>query len=647
VVHSAERQVNETVSEVAPTHGVIRFDAFEVDFRKGEVRKHGYKVRLQDQPFRILQILLEHPGELVTREEIQRRIWPADTFVDFEKGLNNAIRKLRDALGDSAEEPRFIETHSGRGYSFIGTVTATDGASQKGKAVRPVEVRVPAPSRSLYPRVAFGAVVVLVLVATLFGFDVGGVREHWLARASSPAIHSLAVLPLANLSNDPSQEYFSDGMTDALITDLAQISSLKIISRTSTMQYKQTRKSLPEIARELNVDGIIEGTVQRSGDRVRITAQLIAGTSDKHLWTDSYERDVRDVFALERDVTADVARQIQAHVSTQNQSPTAAHQATNLKALEAYLQGKYHLDREGRGGGDEESRRAAEYFQQAIDADPNFAPAFVGMSQAHGGLLIGSAEDITVSKKYAERAVELDPSYPDARAWLGTLKWQPYLDWQGAEREFRLAIALDPNNANAHDALGQLLNDIGRLDEGLRESQRAQELDPNQDHLSDALWRRRDYDGALTIERMMLNNHPNDGYLHLSLFQSYAQMGMKKEAIEELEKVWRLFGFAEVATHMAQAYDVTGYQGAIRQCAQDTEQLQATNRVFLPANLADMYAILGEKDRAFYWLREANEHREIASVDPGVSLVKTDPLLDSLRSDPRYKELLQRAGLPP
>lgn len=241
MVDSAPRRGTETVSEVAPSHGVIRFDAFEVDFRKGEVRKHNFKIRLQDQPFRILQILLEHPGDLVTREEIQRRLWPADTFVDFEKGLNNAIRKLRDALGDSADEPR-----------FIGSMTATGIGVRSEEVVSPVEVSAPARSRTLYRRLTIGAVMVLAFAVTLFGFDVGGVRERWSTRASSPVIHSLAVLPLQNLSNDPNQEYFSDGMTDALITDLAQIGSLKIISRTSTMQYKQTKKSLPEIARELN-----------------------------------------------------------------------------------------------------------------------------------------------------------------------------------------------------------------------------------------------------------------------------------------------------------------------------------------------------------------------------------------------------------
>jgi tetratricopeptide (TPR) repeat protein len=259
---------------------------------------------------------------------------------------------------------------------------------------------------------------------------------------------------------------------------------------------------------------------------------------------------------------------------------------------------------------------------------------------------MGSREDAEISMKSAERAVELDPSNSDARVALGSVKWQPYLDWQGAEWEFRLAVALDPNNANAHDGLGGMLSEIGRLDEGLRDSQRAQELDPNQDHLSDALWRRRDYEGSLAILRMMINRHPNDGYLHLSLFQSYSQMGIHKEAIEELQKFLRLFGFAEVAAHVQRAYSVFGYQGALRQCAQETEQLQAAKRIFVPGYLAELYAMLGDKDRAFYWLREGYEHRDRIAVDGGVSLVKTDPLLDPLRSDPRYKDLLRRAGLP-
>ena len=282
----------------------IRFGVFELDPESGELRKQGLKVRLQEQPFQILQILLERPGNVVTREELQQRVWPANTFVDFDQGLYNATKKLREALGDSADTPRYVETLSRRGYRFIGTVNGNGSATLPAAKVPPKSptAETHASRRKLQLAIALGLGTAALLGAVL-SVTPANLWQRLLGKGTVPQIRSLAVLPLQNLSADPEQEYFSDGMTDALITDLAQIGSLKVISRTSSMQYKQTKKSLPEIARELNVDGIIEGTVQRSGDRVRITAQLIHGPTDKHLWANSYERDLRDVFALERDAS--------------------------------------------------------------------------------------------------------------------------------------------------------------------------------------------------------------------------------------------------------------------------------------------------------------------------------------------------------
>jgi TolB-like protein/DNA-binding winged helix-turn-helix (wHTH) protein/Flp pilus assembly protein TadD len=616
-----------------------------VDFRNGEIRKNGSRIRLQDQPFRILQILLEHPGELVTREELQRQIWPADTFVDFEKGLNNAIKRLRDALGDSAEQPRFIETHPKRGYRFIGSATVIEGtvraeAVANGKAV--TLTRVPAP----YRRLAIGTILFLAFVVIFFGLDVGGFRQRIWVKGDSPVIHSLAVIPLANLSNDPNQEYFSDGMTDALITDLAQIGSVKVISRTSSMQYKQTRKSLPEIARELNVDGIIEGTMQRSGDRVRITAQLIHGPSDKHLWANSYERDTRDMFALERDLTEEIARQVRARLRIPSDAPLAQSLPVSPKALDAYLQGNYYLTRGERGFNDDEKKKAAEYFQQAIDAEPGFVPAYIGLADAHDNRRLGSSEDTAIKRKAAEKALALDPSSSRGLEILADIKWSDF-DWSGAEQEYRRAVALNPNSVSAHDGLGTFLPAMGRLDEALRESLLAQELDPNEDHLSNILCMRGEYDRAIELLQRIATSHPDDGMAHYNLYRAYVQRGAHKEAVEELVKAFNLFGMSDLASNLQRAFAAFGWLGAMRQFAKDMDSLQAAGRVFVPENLAVAYVALGDKDRAFYWLEQGYDHRELASHDWGVMILKVDPLLAPLRSDPRFKDLLRRMGLPP
>jgi TolB-like protein/DNA-binding winged helix-turn-helix (wHTH) protein len=620
--------------------GHFRVGPWLVEPGLNTVSRNGTDIRLTPKVMEVLACLADHAPKPVSKEELLQTIWP-DTFVGDDV-LKGSISELRRVFEDDAKHPRIIQTIAKRGYRLMVPVEPVNGEQDKSPTVRSLDP--PKKRRSWWTVALVSSSLVGLLLILGAAFNMHILRDRLAGKSASPQIRSIAVLPLENLSGDPAQEYFVDGMTDALITDLAQISSVRIISRTSSMQYKQTKKSLPEIARELNVDGIVEGTVQRSSDRVRITAQLIQGISDKHLWANSYERDMRDVFALERDVTEDIARQVRAQLTRLDQTPSQQVRPVNAKALEAYLQGNYHLYEQGRGFGDEEKRKAAEYFQRAIDADPNFAPAFVGMAQAHENLLIGS--NSTVRMRAAERAVEIDPAYSDARVVLGWVKWQPYLDWQGAEQEFRHAIALNPNNSNAHDGLAGLLGAMGRLDEALREGQIAQELDPNQDHLSDALWRRRDYDGTIAIQRMMLKRHPDDGYLHEYLFETYTVKGMHEEAIQEGQQALRLFGLSEAAARVQHAFTIAGYRGAIRQVATEFEDLQATKQAFLPGNLAHFYTILGEKDRAFYWLQQAYEHREMIGIDGGLYCMKTDPMYDPLRSDPRFKDLLRRMGLP-
>jgi len=488
-------------------------------------------------------------------------------------------------------------------------------------------------------------VLLVIAAATSFAFNTLGLRDRLASGASHIKIQSLAVIPLANLSGDPTQEYFSDGMTDALITDLAKIGSVKVISRTSSMQYKQTRKSLPEIARELNVDGIVEGTVQRSGDRVRITAQLIHGPSDKHLWADSYERDTRDFFALERDVTADIARQIQVRLRTPEQGSPGQPRPVDPKVLEAYLQGTYHLNQYGKGGGDEEKSKAAEYFQQAIDADPNFAPAWDGLANSHFMLSWSSRQDAELVEREEERAVQLDPNFAEARSMLAVLKWGRW-DFHGAEDDLRQVLALNPNNADAHDMFGQLLAMTGRPEEGLKECRVAQQLDPMGDHLRQALQNAGEYDRAIAEAQRILQSDPNNGFVHDALYSSYANKGMYKEASEEAEKVMVLFGYPDSATRVHHVLVTSGGREAIRQYAHELERLMTEKRGFFPGHVAAAYAIVGDKDRAFYWLEEEYKHYDVDGTDYPLESLKINHTLDSLRSDPRYKDLLRRIGLP-
>jgi TolB-like protein/DNA-binding winged helix-turn-helix (wHTH) protein len=367
--------------------GPLRFGVFELDLRAGELRKRGLQVRLQAQPFCVLAMLLEHAGEVVTREDLQKKLWPADTFVDFDHGLNKAINKIREALGDSAESPRFVETLTRRGYRFLAEVKVADAdpVRSPGIAAQPHPKTGPrdpsdlpgklATPRHLLPPLAWkiSVAALLLLMASFAAW-----KLHSRNRPS-PVIRSLAVLPLENLSSDASQDYFADGMTDELISDLGQISALRVISRTSVMAYKHARKPLPQIARELNVDAVVEGTVLRSGDRVRITAQLIDASADKHLWSQSYEGELRDTLALQSMVARAIADQIQITVNPQEQAALKNVKVVNPEAYESYLKGRYFWNKRTAGG----LKVALAYFNQAIDEDPNYAQAYSGLADTY------------------------------------------------------------------------------------------------------------------------------------------------------------------------------------------------------------------------------------------------------------------------
>src|SRR5580704_8735455 len=351
---------------------------------------------------------------------------------------------------------------------------------------------------------------------------------------------------------------------------------------------------------------------------------------------------MRDVFALEQEVTADIAHHVQAHLPPQNQTPPAEPRPVNVKALEAYLQGSYHLHRFSRGSGDDEKRRASDFFQQAIDADPGFALAFNGMADAHYNLLQSSREDVAIVGRAARRAVELDPALSDAWVTLAQLKFELEWDWPGAEQDFRRAIALSPNNARAHDYFSDFLYAMGRLDEGWRESQIAQQLDPLNDHLSNAFVWQGQYDRAIEVLVRMTESHPDDGYLHAGLYRCYGRKGMYKESIQELEKAATLFGLKETAARIHRTFAIAGYRAAMREWAKELEHLTATNQIFAPVNTAEGYAAAGDNDRAFYWLERAYTNREVVGTDVPLPRLKLALLLEPLRPDPRYQDLLRR-----
>jgi TolB-like protein/DNA-binding winged helix-turn-helix (wHTH) protein/Flp pilus assembly protein TadD len=632
----------------------VCFDVFEADLRSGELRKQGIKIKLHHQPFQVLTMLLQHPGEVVTREELKSKLWPFDTFVDFDVGLNSAVKKLRDALGDSAEMPRYVETLPRLGYRFIGSLG--DASSSRGEhapgfpgrvvveqsaaASEAVVTEVPALSGVSRRWTLWTTAGVLAgLLVLLVGFDVGSWREKLLARATPVHIHSIAVLPLENLSGDATQDYFTDGMTDALITELAQISSLRVISRTSVMRYKATRKPLPDIAKELNVDGIVEGSVVRSAERVRVNAQLIEAATDRHLWASMYERSPGDVVILQSEVARAIANAIQIQLTPQEQARLTRVQPVDPQAYEAYLKGRYFWNKRG----EDSVRKGINYFQQAIQRSPNYALAYAGLAEAYiVSFDVPPQEQFSAAKAAARRALEIDDNLAEAHnALAASLFWYDW-DWTGAEKEFQRALALNPNYAMAHQWYGQFQHAVGRPN-WAAEVKRAGELDPLSLVTAGGGWyiESGEYDLAIETARKKLELDPNSPLPYLYLGRAYTRKGMYRDAIAEIQKGVSLSGGAPgPLSALGYTYGVSGNRDeALKILPQLT--LLSKRRYVSPYDIALVYVGLGEKDRAFDWLQKAVADRSI----PLVSL-RTGEEMDSLRSDPRYTELLDRIGLP-
>jgi TolB-like protein/DNA-binding winged helix-turn-helix (wHTH) protein/Flp pilus assembly protein TadD len=615
------------------------FGVFEVNLCAGELRKHGMRVRLQEQPFQVLTMLLEHPGQVVSREELQKKLWAADTFVDFDHGLNKAINKIRDALGDSAESPRYVETVARRGYRFLAEVKVVEpGSSAEPQAKGPSGRQA---ASTVRPQGTPSAVWKLGSIVTLLMLILAGWAIYPRKHASA-AIRSLAVLPLENLSGDASQDYFADGMTDELIADLGQISALRVISRTSVMPYKSARKPLPQIARELGVDAVVEGTVLRSGNQVRITAQLIEAVADKHLWAHSYEGDLSDTLALQNQVARTIAEQIRINLNAQEQAALKKLTVVNPEAYEAYLKGRYFWNK--RTG--ESLKKAVEYFNAAIAKDPGYAQAYAGLADSYALLgnsdLLSPRDAYPKAKAAASRALELDNSLGEAHTslafCLGDFEW----NWDAAEKEFLQAIALDPSYATAHQWYAMQLRIVGRFDEAVAEIRKAESLDPLSLIISadvaDVLFASRRYDESVQQSRKAIDLDPEFAIAHYELGQALAQKRIFSEAIEELEKANRLSGGdATCIAVLAYAHAASGRTDEARKLL-DKLKKEPNRRFSYPADEALIYASLNDNDGAMALLEKTyNDHFD--------AQVLRSPAFDSLRSDPRFQELLRRMGL--
>jgi TolB-like protein/DNA-binding winged helix-turn-helix (wHTH) protein/Flp pilus assembly protein TadD len=628
------------MSASAPTACVIRFDSFELDIRAGELRKRGIRLRLQGQPLQVLATLLKHAGDLVTREELRSEIWTADTFVDFDHSLHNAIARLREVLGDSAEMPRYIETLPRRGYRFIAPVEEVQAlriGGENGNKTGDAVVVAPRPKR--------GGVLILTLISCgAIGLAGWAAWQHFSAKSTVVPIRSIAVLPMQNLSGDAAQEYFADGMTDNLITDLAKVGALRVTSRTSVMRYKGTKKALPEIARELNVDAIVEGSVIRSGQRVRVTAQLLRALTDQHLWAETYDRDVGDILRLQGEVADAIAQQVRAQLTPMQQSQ--AH-TVNPGAYDAYLRGRLYFVNEFTKP--DSLKKAQAYFEESIQKDPGFALAYAGLADTYVYMAFAGTlpkdQAYRSAKDALAKATALDDSIGEAHDTLGVLSYVFDWDWDTADREFNRAIALAPSYSCVHEDRAIFLALIGRRAEALAEITKIDQLDYGSSAAhteSMTYYGLRDYPDLIEASRRALLLDPKDWYQHYTLGVGYEGTGKLLEAISEYQKAVELSaGDQDSTAALAHAFVAIGRRAEAEKILHDFERKSKSAHVS-PYLMATMFASLGDKDRAFDFLEKAYQERSL-NLPWGL---KADSRIDNLRSEPRFQALMRQVNFP-
>lgn len=617
-----------------------KFDEFELDSGRFELRRNGRGVKVERIPLELLVLLVHRKGELISRQEIAERLWGKDVFVDSDQGINTAIRKIRTALREDSEKPRFIQTVSGKGYRFVARVVSTNGEPVAAEAAR-VETQNSATTvittgfsgrRGLYW--FSGGVIIVILAALGLGLNLGGIRDRVFGPTVGP-IHIIAVLPLANLSGDASQDYYADGMTDELITALARNRSLRVISRTSAMQFKSANKPLREIAHELGADGILEGSVKRTGNNVHVNLQLIYAPTDTHVWAESYDRELSQAYLLPQELSQTIAREAKAETT-----PTPPRPYIGPEAHDAYLRGWYFWT----AGNDQ---RSLEYFEKAIQIQPDYAAAWAGLSDSYGLRAVNDeapARDVMAQAEAAARkAVELDASLPAAHASLAG--WYFFYGWDlpRAVTECRRAIELDPTIADQHHLYSYILFAMNRNQEAREEQKRATDLDPfvRPWGLGYAYLQLREFDAAIAELRMRADAMPNDAGTRLYLSAAYWHKGMWSDSQREFEKGLQLSGLSESAVAAHRAFELGG-ERAVEEWGVRDAVARARKGYVAPYAIAQAYAFLGDRANTLKFLEQSyREHY------PWLILLQTEPVFDFVHSDPRYQALIKKIHLPP
>lgn len=648
---------------------IVRFGTFEADLGTRELRKSGVRIKLHGQPFEVLAMLLDRPGEVVPREELRQRLWSTDTFVDFDAGLNTAINRLREALGDSAESPRFIETAPRRGYRFVAPVeaeisklrAAIGHPSEAPSEVPQNDASIRARNHTRRVRVLMLGLASIVLLLTVLSLT--GVRERLFGRKNVAHIESLAVLPLANLSDDPGQDFFADGMTEDLITDLGKIGALRVISRTSVVQYKGTKKALPEIARELNVDALVEGTVTRSGNHLRITASLLQASPEKHLWAESYESEAGDILTLQGQVAQAIAHQIQVKLTPEEQRLLGDTRPVVPQAHDDYLMGRYLCGKDTR----EPLEKGIRYFELAVKEAPSDPLGYAGLANCYvllawgGDIFFGDlseAQILTKARDAALHALRVDENLAEAHTSLANIEMVLNWNWAGAEREFKRAIELNPNYSPAHVYYAHYLAAVGRSDESVAEAKRSMQLDPFSTFTMDfsdwVFYLDRQYDLATQQTQKTRELAGSEmQWSHYDLGQVYDATGRHQEAIEEYIKAQEVFGMRpRRLQELRTAYQQHGEKGYWRKNLEFCGEATKERRKFATASgygfcdyvkdlyLAHFHFRLGELDAGFQALESAYTKHETELI-----YLNVDPQWDDVRSDPRFQSLLRRVGL--